>query len=117
MKSIPKTSISFNYYVARQYEIQQYNHINISKYNYINIKTIHPVSLTFFSNFLSFDSRVFIFSVFCISSKKLNSILCGIGLSFKSWHLELFGKIIIQLSSTDIFLGLCSRRPPCNFTE
>ena len=53
----------------------------------------------------------------CISTNKLNSISCGICLSFKSRHLELFCKIIIQLSSTDIFLGLWSRGPPCNFTE
>ena len=34
----------------------------------LNVKTTHPISLKFFSNFLSFDSRVFIFFVFCISS-------------------------------------------------
>ena len=108
MKSIPKISISFKfYYGARQK----------SKYNYIHIKTTHPVSLTFFSNFLSFDSRVFIFPVFYISSNKLNSISCGICLSFKSRHLELFCKIIIPLSSTGIFLELWSRGQPCNFTE
>ena len=83
-----------------------------SKHNYINIKTTDP-----FSNFLSFHSRVFIFFMFCISSNKLNSISCGICLSFKSRHLELFCKIIIQLFSTGIFLVLCSRSPPCNFTE
>ena len=81
MKSISKTNISFNfYYDARQK----------SKYNHINIKTTHPVSLTFFSSFLSFDSHVFIFFVFSILSSKLNSISCGICLSFKSRHLELF---------------------------
>ena len=71
----------------------------------------------FFPNFLSFDSRVFIFFVFCISSNKLNSISCGICLSFKSRHLELFYKIIIHLSPAGIFLGLWSRVPPCNFSE
>ena len=74
----------------------------------------------FFPNFLSFDSRVFIFFVFCISSdisNKLSSISYGICLSFKSRHLELFYKIIIQLFSTSIFLGLRSRSPPWNFTE
>ena len=70
----------------------------------------------FFFKF-SFNSGVFIFFVFCISSNKMNSISCGIFLSFKSRHLELFCKIIIQLSSTGIFLGLWSRGPPCNFTE
>ena len=88
-----------------------------SKYNYINIKTTRPISLTFVSNFLSFDSCVFIFIMFCISSNKLNSILCGIYLSFKSGHLELFCKIIIQLSFTGIYLGLWSKGSPCNFTE
>ena len=107
MKSIPKTNISFNfYYDARQK----------SKYKYINIKTTHPVSLTCSLNFLSFDSRVFIFFVFSISSNKLNSISWSICLSFKSRHFEFF-KIIIQLSSADIFLGLWSRGPPLNFTE
>ena len=87
------------------------------KHNYINIKTTHPISLTFISNFLSFGSHVFVFFVFCISSNKLNSITCGICLSFKSRHLELFCKTIIQLFSTGIFLGLWSRGSPCNFTE
>ena len=88
-----------------------------SKYTYINIKTTHPIALTSFSNFLSFNSHVFIFFVFCILSSKLNSISCGICLSFKSRHLELLCNIIIQLSSTGIFLGLWSRVPLCNFTE
>ena len=66
-----------------------------SKYNYINIQTTHLISVTFFSNFLSFDSRVFIFFVFCILSNKLNSIFCHICLSYKSRHLELSCKIII----------------------
>ena len=86
-----------------------------SKYNYINIKTTRPISLTFVPNFLSFYSREFIFIVFCILSNKLNSISCGICLSFKSRHLELFYEIIIQLSSTGIYLG--SRGLPYNLTE
>ena len=134
----------------------------------------HPISLTFFSNFFSFDSCVFIFFMFYISSNNRSrhrrcsenksilrnfqkftgkhlchsaffnkvawnfilskkifftehlrttasvtnwTISCGIYLSFKSRHLELFCKIIIQLFSTGIFLGLWSRGPPCNFTE
>ena len=83
-------------------------------------QTIHPISLTFFSNFLSCDFHVFIFFVFCISfsnSNKLNSISCGICLSLKSRHLEVFCKIIIQLFPTGIFVGLWWRGPPCNFTE
>ena len=48
---------------------------------------------------------------------KLNSILCGICLSFKTRHLELFCKIIIQLFYTGIFLELWLRVPPCNFRE
>ena len=74
-------------------------------YNYYNNS---PDFSYFFSNFLSFDSCVFIFFVFCISSSngnKLNSISCGICLSFKSRHLELFCKINIQLFSIGIFLG------------
>ena len=68
-------------------------------------------------NFLSFDSSVFIFFVFCISSNNLNSISCDICLSFKSRHLELLCKIIIQLSSTGILIGLWAKGPTCNFTE
>ena len=56
MKSIPKTNIYL--YGAREE----------SQNNYINIKTADPISLTFFSNFLSFDSRVLIFFVCCILS-------------------------------------------------
>ena len=76
---------------------------------------IRSISLTFVSNFLSFDSRVLIFIVLFISSNKLNSISCGICLSFKSKHLELFCKIIIQLSFTGIYVGFWSRDPPCDF--
>ena len=64
---------------------------------YINIKTTHPISLKFFS----------IFFVLCISSNKLNSISRGTCLSFRRSHLQLFCKIVIQLSSIGIFLGLC----------
>ena len=60
-------------------------------------------SVTIFSLPFS-DSGVFNFFMFCISSIKLNCISCDICLSFKSRHLELFCKIIIQLSSTGIFL-------------
>ena len=88
-----------------------------SKYNYINIKTSRSISLTFVSNFRSFDSHLFIFIAFCMLSNKLNRTSCGIYLSFKSRHLELFCKVIIQLSSTGIYLGLWSRDPPCNFPE
>ena len=52
MKSIPKPKISLNFY----YDARQKN-----KYSY---ETAHSVSLTFFSNFLSFDFRVFIFLCF-----------------------------------------------------
>ena len=76
------------------------------------LKQLTLFLLLFFFKFPFF--RVF---VFCISSNKLNSISCEISLSFKSCHLELFCKIIIQLSSTGIFLGLWSRGLPCNFTE
>ena len=86
-----------------------------SKNNYINIKI--KIYLTFVSNLLCFGSRVFIFIVFWISSNKLSSISRGICWSFKSRHLKLFCKIIIQLFSPGIFLGLWSRGPPHNFTE
>ena len=48
---------------------------------------------------------------------KLNIISCGICLSFKSRHLELLYKIMIQLLSTGIFLVLWSKGPSCNFTK
>ena len=88
-----------------------------SKYNYINIKTTRPDSHAFVCNFLSFDSRVFIFIVVSILCNKLNSVSSGICLSFKSRHWELFCKIIIQLSSTGIYQGLWLRGAPCSFTE
>ena len=96
-KKSPKTNISFNFF-----------HLSSSTaFNYISIKTTH--SLTFFSNVLSFDSRVFNFFVFCILSNKLDNILCGICVSFKSRNLKFIFKTIIQVSSTGIFLGLWSR--------
>ena len=69
--------------------------------------------------YLKRDSNTFFYRTppddcFC---NKLNSISCGIYLSFRSRHLELFCKIIIQVFFTGIFLGLWSRGPSCNFTE
>ena len=55
MKSIPKTNISFNFYHLRTSTV------------------FHPISSTFFSHLFSFDSRVFIFFVFCISSNNRSS--------------------------------------------
>ena len=110
-----KNNISFNFYHRPTSTM-----VDRKANNYTNIKITHPISLTFFSKFLSFDSRVFFFFVFCISSSrcnKLNSISCGICLSFKNRHLELSCEIIIQLFSTSIFLGLWSRGPPWNFIE
>ena len=112
MKSYQKQTFHF---ISTIYGAQQK-----SKYNHVNIKKNSPYFSYFFSNFLSFDSRVFIFFMFCISSNKLNIISCGICLSFKSRHLELLFRIIVhitQLSSIGIFLGLWSRGLPCNFTE
>ena len=63
MKSIPKTNISFNFYHWPTSTV-----LNRKVNTNINIKTTHLISLTFFSYFLSFDSHVFIFFVFCISS-------------------------------------------------
>ena len=54
MKSIRKTNISFNFYDLPASK---------GKHDYIKIKTTHPILLTFFSNFLSFDSCVLIFFV------------------------------------------------------
>ena len=113
MKSIPKINISFNsYHLSFSTVLDRQANTTI-----INIKTTHAIVLTSFSNFLSFSSCVFIFFVFCISSNKLDSVLCGICLLFKSGYLELFCKTTIQLSSTGIFLGLWSRGPRCSFTE
>ena len=80
------------------------------------IETTNPFLLPFFKFPFFRFSCIYLF-VFFILSNKLNSISCGICLSFKRRHLELFWKIIIQLSSTGIFLGLWSRCPPFNFTE
>ena len=60
MKRIAKTNNSFNFY-----------HLPTS--TLLEIKVTHPIFLTFFSNFLTFDSRVFIFSMFCISSNNRSS--------------------------------------------
>ena len=100
MKSIPKTNISFNFYHLF------FSTVLDRKANYVNIETTHSIDLTSFFNFLSFNFRVFMSFVFCISSNKRNSISCGICLSFKSRHLELFCKIIVHLSSTGIVLAL-----------
>ena len=64
MKSIPKTNISFNIYHLPTSAV-----LNRKP----NIKTMHPISLSFFPNLLSFDSRVFNFFVFCISSNNRSS--------------------------------------------
>ena len=45
------------------------------KYNYVNIRTAHPLSLKFSTNFLSFDSCVFIFCVFISDKLKNISLL------------------------------------------
>ena len=109
MKSFPKTDISFNFYHLSSSTV-----LDRKANTKTNIKTTHPIALTSFSNFLSFNSRVFIFFVFCISTEQY---LVWHLLIIKSRNVELFCKIIIQLSSTGIFLGLWSRGPPCNFTE
>ena len=104
MKSITKTNISFNFYHLPTSTVFDRN-TNTT----IRLKRLTLFLLLFFSNFLPFNPRVFIFIVFCIPSNncnKLKSILYGICLSVKSRHLELFCKIIIQLFSAGIFLGL-----------
>ena len=116
MKSIPKINISFSFYhLPSSTVIERKANKTISI-----LKQLTLFLLFFFSNLLSFDSRVFIFFLFYISSNnsnKLNSILYGICLSFKSRNLELFCKIINQLFSTSVILGLWLRGPPCNITE
>ena len=79
------------------------------------MSVLKQLTLLLFLLFQIFSSRVFIFLVFCNLPNKPNSASSGICLFFKSRHLELFYKIkiIIQLSSTGIFLGLWSRGPPC----
>ena len=49
MKSIPKTNISFNFYHLPTSTVLD------RKAN--TAETTHPITLTFFSNFFSFDSR------------------------------------------------------------
>ena len=62
----------------------------LSRKNYINIKTIHSISLTL-SDFLSFDSHVFIFFVFCVSSNnRSNHWRCSV----KKGVLRNFAKFI-----------------------
>ena len=106
IKSIPKINISFNFY-----------HLPISTVLDRKANTLALFLLLFFQ--ISFLS-IFVcssFLVFYISSNKLNSISCDICLSFKSRHLQLFCKIIIQLNSIGIFLRLWLRGPPSNFIE
>ena len=57
MKSVTKTNISFNFtiYLLLRCSTEKQTQL---------IKTTDPISLTFFSNFRSFDSRVFIFLCF-----------------------------------------------------
>ena len=63
MKSIPKTNISFNFY-----------HLPPSTRLDRKANTTNSLySSYFFSNFLSFDARVFIFFMFCISSISSNN--------------------------------------------
>ena len=66
MKSIPKTNISFNLNVISSSTV-----LDRKANTKINIKTTYPlIALTFFSNFLSFNSRAFDFFVFCISTEQ-----------------------------------------------
>ena len=112
MKSVPKANFSFSFYHLLSFtELDR--KVNITK----EILKQLALFLLLFSNFLSLDSRMFIFFVFCFLSNKLNSISCGICLSFKSRHLDLFCEITILPSSTGIFLGLWSRGPSRNSTE
>ena len=54
MKSIPKRNISFNFYYLPASTV-------LDRKANTTIKTTHPISLTFFSNLLSFDSGVLYF--------------------------------------------------------
>ena len=76
MKSTPKTNISFHFY-----------HLPTS--TVLDRKATHPTPLTFFSNFLSFDSRVFVFFMFCVSSNNRSS---DRGCSVKKGFLRNFAK-------------------------
>ena len=65
MKSIPKTNISFNFYHLSSSTV-----LDIKANTKVNIKTTYTIALTSFSNFLSFNSSVFIFFVFCTSTEQ-----------------------------------------------
>ena len=78
MKSIPKTNISCNFYHLSSSTVLD-RIANTTEY-----KTTHPIALTTSSNFLSFNSRVFIFYVFCILSNKLNSVSVAFVYHFKA---------------------------------
>ena len=74
MKSLPKTNISFNFYhLPSSTVLEKKANTTIQVLKHFTL-----FLLLLISNFLFFDSRVFIFIVFCISSNKLNRILFGI---------------------------------------
>ena len=81
--------------------------------SYFIICDIHGFTHQFpmWSHYFSYFFLKFRFSWFscvlvvCISSNKVSSVSCGIGLSFKSRHLELFCNIVIQLSPPRVFYG------------
>ena len=63
------------------------------------MKTTHSISLTFFSNFLSFDSRMVIFFVFCISSTK----------QYLVWHLFIIQKLALRVALQNYYSAILDR--------
>ena len=74
-KSIPKTIISFNFYL--QVLVLVMTEIQIQLYKYQNNSPMHAISFPFFQTFFLLIPACSSFWV-CISSSKLNSISCGI---------------------------------------
>ena len=95
--------VAFNKEWGKNFQMKEENE-NISFKFYLqllNIRTAHPFSLTFSSNFLSFDSCMFVFCVFI--SYKLKNIFLHL-LVYSEAGIEscsvkqLFGKIEPKLS-------------------
>lgn len=107
--------------IRKTEKTQKYD-IPVADHSFLVIKSkfeyqTQSLNSYFFRNFLSFDPRLFIFFVFCISNQKLNSMSGYTCLSFTSRHLELLCKNVIQLSYKRIILDLWLKVPSCNFTE
>ena len=115
MKGIPKTNILFNlYHLPSSTVLDRKANTSVLILKQLRYFSYFCFKFPFFRFFCV---QCILCSMFCISSDNLNSISCGICLSVKSRHLKLFSKMIIELSSIGIFLGLWLTAPPCNFTK